>query len=588
MSTTIRPVSAPAGLPRRSGRLVAHAAWVAGLAAAVTLGIERFGFSPTDQGFILAQSWRVLQGEVPHRDIVSARPLGSAYLHTVDLLLPGPLLLVSILIATLQLVVMTVVLASFTSGRPIRSWGVLGTGCVAAAALVNVHLFPVHAWHTIDGLFLVAVGMWALDRGLRTDRALIRRVGLFSLGFASITKQSFVPAVLVGVVVLLVDRRRRGPAADGRRALAADLAVLGAAPVAYALLVAAAGGLGDMIAQLTGGAPATGLRLLLFWNLPTPLTWIILLPAGAAVLCVALARTPHQPWLRMLVAALAAALGAGAVVWVVGTGGLERAGDWGVALFWMLAVVIAVDGVALGRVPWRPAALLLLGYMAALSWGYDSPTFLGGSIALLTLELLARDVGPPPVRLPSFVGAATAVVLVLGTGVWLWAQHAAAPYRDRPREELTAGLGTAMPALHGIRTTPSTFGYVDQIADCVGRHPAAAVAVFPDNPFVYPALRVANPFPVDWPIPLELVADSRERLAAVADELAARGNYLVLFQTVTDVQLTVGAPVPDRVPLDAPVVDPAGVAPELRARLGGEPITCGSFVGVWAPGVRGG
>jgi hypothetical protein len=582
LSTTARPVlHSPADPPqRRHARMAAHATWTTGLAAAVTVGIEGVGFNPTDQGLILAQSWRVLQGEVPHRDIVSARPLGSAYLHTVDHLLPGPLFLTSIMIATLQLVVMTVLLASWTSARPIRSWGVLRTGCVSAATLVNIHLFPVNAWHTIDGLFLIAVGWWALDRGLRADRAAIRRVGLLSLGFASITKQSFVPAVLVGFVVLLVHRRRRGPAASSRWTLAADVVVLGAAPLGYLLLVTAHGGLGDLVAQLTGAAPAAGQRLVLFWDPATPLTWIVLLYAATVALGVASARTVRRPWLRVLTAALGTAVVMGVVV----AGGLERAGAWGVALLWMLAVTTAVHGAVHGRVPWRPLGLLLLGYMASLSWGYDSPTLLGGSIAVLTLELLARDVELPPVRLRPLIAAATAVGLVCGTGLWLSAQHAADPYRDRPHEELTAELGTAVPALHGIRTTPSTYRYVQQITDCVERHPATSVAVFPDNPFVYPALGIRNPFPIDWPIPLELVADSRARLDAAADELAARGDFLVLFQTVTDAQLAAGAPVPDHVPPDAPVVDPSGIAEGLRARLGGEPITCGSFVGVWAPG----
>ena len=250
----------------------------------------------------------------------------------------------------------------------------------------------------------------------------------------------------------------------------------------------------------------------------------------------------------------------------------------------MLAVATAVDGAVRGRVPWRPLGLVLLGCMASLSWGYDSPTLLGGTIALLTLELLARDVLLSPVRLQPLLAAATAVVLVSGTGLWLSARHAADPYRDRPLEELTAGLGAAAPALRGIRTTPSTHRYVQQIADCVERHPATSVAVLPDNAFAYPALGLRNPFPIDWPIPLELVADSRERLDAAADELAARGDYLVLFQTVTDAQLADGAPVPDHISLDAPIVDPSGIAEGLRARLSGEPITCGSFVGVWARG----
>ena len=100
---------------RRIGALVGHGMWILTLVVLYTVNIGRHGFSPTDQGVILAQSWRILGGEVPHRDIVSARPLGSAYLHTVDILAPGPLFLWSIAIAALQMVLMTVALASWIS-----------------------------------------------------------------------------------------------------------------------------------------------------------------------------------------------------------------------------------------------------------------------------------------------------------------------------------------------------------------------------------------------------------------------------------------------------------------------------------------
>ncbi|MGW4524071.1 hypothetical protein [Amycolatopsis sp. NPDC004378] len=59
--------------------------WVAGVVVfcvAVVARIGRFGFAPTDQGFVPALSWRVLHGEIPHVDTLSVRPLGSAYLHT--------------------------------------------------------------------------------------------------------------------------------------------------------------------------------------------------------------------------------------------------------------------------------------------------------------------------------------------------------------------------------------------------------------------------------------------------------------------------------------------------------------------------
>ncbi len=579
------PQEEAAGHPtRRIGAFVAHSAWVLALTVLYTVSIGSYGFNPTDQGTILAQSWRILRGEVPHRDIVSARPLGSAYLHTVDILAPGPLFLWSIGIATLQIVVMTVALASWVSGRPVSSWSRSRTALVAAAAMLNLHLFPVHAWHTIDGLFLTAIGWWALDRGLAAGRVSVHRLGLFLLGFAAITKQSFVPAVLVGLVMLLAHRWRGRKAERRITALAADLAILGAAPASYLLHVTVAGGHDDLIAQLTGGAPAVGQQLWSFWTEPSSARRAVIIFALAVVSAVILVRSAHVSVSGQVCAGSAIIV----VVITVVEGNLERAGSWAIALLWMLAAAVVGEWALLGRVSWRLVGLLLLGWMASLSWGYASPTLIAGSLVLAVTEVLGCSFGTfSPRARPSRPAAAgsdaASALLVVATFLWLSSVHAVNPYRDRPHAELTADLGPVAPEMRGVRTTPSTYEYVAQIAECVQRHPADEVAVLPDNPFVYPVLGLHNPFPIDWPLQMELVADTRERMRKTAERLNAQGDYLVLFQTVSDGQLAAGAPVPSTVPATSTVVDPAGIADTIRGRLQGRPITCGSFVGVWAP-----
>src|SRR5205807_9797349 len=102
------------------------------LAVGVEWGIGRFGFNPTDQGFILAGSWRFLHGELPHVDLISPRPLGSPILHIIDFALPGPLFLMSGLLTMVEIVLTAVALTVVLTGRPVRTWGPLLTGLVAA------------------------------------------------------------------------------------------------------------------------------------------------------------------------------------------------------------------------------------------------------------------------------------------------------------------------------------------------------------------------------------------------------------------------------------------------------------------------
>src|SRR4051812_8291069 len=46
-----------------------------------------YGFNPTDEGFVLSATNRVMHGQIPHLDFSSVRPLGYAYLHIPELLI---------------------------------------------------------------------------------------------------------------------------------------------------------------------------------------------------------------------------------------------------------------------------------------------------------------------------------------------------------------------------------------------------------------------------------------------------------------------------------------------------------------------
>src|SRR5947209_7722457 len=72
-------------------------AWLFGTTANV-------GFNPTDDGYVLSQAYRILHGAVPHKDLISPRPLGSAVIHLVDFLVPLPLLEASRLVALAEVV----------------------------------------------------------------------------------------------------------------------------------------------------------------------------------------------------------------------------------------------------------------------------------------------------------------------------------------------------------------------------------------------------------------------------------------------------------------------------------------------------
>ncbi|WP_394359550.1 hypothetical protein [Amycolatopsis sp. SB7-3] len=549
------------------------------LSAAVVARIGRFGFNPTDQGFVLAQVWRVLHGEIPQVDFLGPRPFGSAYLHLIDHLVPAPLMIGSGFVMMVQLTVATVALAAFLTGTSPLDWGPTRLGLVFTAVLVGLNTYPVMAWHTVDGVFLVAVGWWLLDGGLRSGSRWRRLSGLFCLGFAVIVKQSFLFAVPIGVLILLFH-----PAAAPRKVprLLGDLLMLGAAPLLYFGMVTAAGGLRSAITQLSSGTQTWGEGLFRFWTAEfagraDPRTYFVPVLLGICVLAVAWSARDQfgEPgrWLRGATGLCVVAV----VVFVVADGGFEHAGGWPVTLLWLFLAAAVLDAVVRRRLPWRYLAVAALGWMASLSWGYPLPGLLAGIFALGVLDAV-----PPPRPSESAGGVFAAAAFVLA-GLLLMSAHDKAPYADRPQGELTKDLGDIAPALRGVRTNPSVYTYVAQIRGCLDRYPASKVAVLPDNPFVAPIFEVRNPFPLDWPLPMELTGDSPERMVEAAENLAREGDYLVLFQTVKAVSLTAGAPVPEAVGPDARTVAYTGVEKRIQDELTGARVACGSFAGFWEP-----
>lgn len=589
-------VAAPEPVPAKPARPLLrwgiHAGWVILLALATELRVGRFGFHPSDQGFILAQAWRVLHGEVPHADIISARPLGSAVLHVADYALPMPLFFGSSFLSMIEIIVATIAFATLVSRRRVLEWGPGMTAMVAAASLINLNAFPLMAWHTVDGIALTACGAWALDAGLSGERALARRGGLVLLGCAVFVKQSFALAAVIGVVWLLLHPATRAGAlrtARWWRRLVFDLLALGAPGLAYVAWVSLGGGFAEMVEQLTGGVPAYGQRLLGLWlEDPEVLTQAPFreLSFFAAIAVVLLAvRLPGD---RLGAAGRAASwvlvlAGAAAVVWTIVDGRFTGSSRWADVLWWIVAISVPVNAAVRRKVPWAGLLVLATGFMTSLSWGNDTPTLLTGTLALTALLLLSHVVPPRPRLARRWLTATAGLTAVAVCGWVVVARHDQAAYLDLGHDRLTADLGDVTPAMAGIRTNPSTFTFVRQIRDCLDRFPAARTAILPDSPFAYPAFGLRNPFPLEWPLPLEIVGDAPERMLAAADDLNREGGYLVLFETDSIRMLATGGPVPESIPADTPVFDYLGLEKAIQGRLTGRAVTCGSFVGKYAP-----
>ena len=565
----------------------------AALVAAIYAAVGRLGAPSADEGLLQAYSYRILQGQVPHRDFIAPTPLGSALLHVIDFAIPGPLFEVSRVIALGEYVAYATLFAWLILERAPWRWGLVMSLGTALSVLVNLNVFPIMSWYTVDGLVFLAAGFLVITYGVRRDSWRTILAGFFVVGLAALAKQSYVPAPAFAWLVL-VPRLAGLPWAARVRALIGTGIVAALPSVAYLAVVAALGGLDEMLRQLFSAGLVYGRPLVAAWSPHHDLVVLGPLFAAAALLAAGIERLRRQAEgssvLLVLRVGLTAVLLGVPLVAQLGYAGGDQ---WGIRVLWMVAACWGVRAIANRSIDAVGLVLLGTAWMTSLSIGYAYPNFVAGTLigyALHRAWIGARV--PVPRFRPAFRAApAAASVLLLALFAYLFVSvRMLDVYGDRPATDLTVTLQQVSPAFGDIRTTPEMEQYLRQMRDCIRNHPARYVAVLPENTAMYPALSLNNPFPIDWMWP-DAMHGSVPRINAATDWLNSHGDYLVLFLTVATAQVASGSPVPAATP-DTPVYAYSSVTADLPytslpakiySQLKGERLTCGSFLAVYSP-----
>lgn len=186
-------------------KVFASVVFIFSVATISHLLFSHLGHNPTDDGWILAGSRRIIEGQIPHRDFLFHSPAGSFFLHAPFVLFGGDYTyLISRYFVWIQFAaiawIWTVVIA--------RSFNVFHTVLEKfAVALIafsfSANHFPIMAWYTTDGIFFVSIGILLCDNESRWTKT----VGYIFIGVAPVCKQVFLPMIPIAVI-LFNDWRR--------------------------------------------------------------------------------------------------------------------------------------------------------------------------------------------------------------------------------------------------------------------------------------------------------------------------------------------------------------------------------------------
>ena len=437
------------------------------------------GFNPTDDGFILAYSRRLLEGEIPYRDFISIHTIGSPLLHLPFVMLGGE-----------QTFWISRYFVWFEFALAAWAWTAVCAHVVqpamshhAKAAYAGIgfmfcsHYFPVMAWNTIDGLMFVSLGLMLCTSDSRNQRDL----GYLVIGLAYLCKQNFLPLAPLAIWMW-------GDVTRGRSWLAAALP--GLLFIVYLLI---AGALPEAVNQLTARRELMDVGVLRYlWEYAFP--WGVLFGLIAGRLAHGEGRPFASLALYAVLAAATIALGEGRFLWA--------------PAFGLMGVVLGA-GLFLWHRGSEPQQLgrlalvaVMIGWCTSISVGYNTPALAAGVSVVFLLTLQHRS----PVS-PAFLVPVLTLCLIVVTTANYWQARHKHIYLDADSAQLTEDAADLLPGLQRIRTGPNTAAFLRDLKLAVTLAGDRPYAIIPDLAAYWVKAGVRNPLPMDWPLGDILIRD---------------------------------------------------------------------------------
>ncbi|MDX2133802.1 MAG: hypothetical protein SFV52_03420 [Saprospiraceae bacterium] len=461
-----------------------------------------FGINETDGGFLTGLAWQVLQGKILYTEVLYVRPPLPVWLHAAYLWLAPD---TWAMLGERWLFYLKVMLYCWW-GCGVLWRGLDRVWTTAFAFVLSAHNYPAAAWHTIDGIFFAALGLYAYFRGRGAAS------GLFAgacLAAAALCKQSFYPLIPVFLLLLLLsgvcDARNRWALTGMLGMFTATGVVLQQqhALSAFWALTQAAAGAGDALQHgvldyfRLHPAVLAGSALVGVWAFRSKNPWGMPLLAGFLVLTFLGQVLQHRDFVvpRSQIRVL---------FWLA-------AG----ALVWQLWQCRRLDADLL-----KPASLLAIAWCSAVSWGYNLPVLFavpliwGVSSAECGMRNAEWNV------LSAECGMRNAEWNVRYTAIWValvvvFGVALRYVYRDGPRSHMTVHLGAVFPRLAGIYSSATTADLYRDLADLHRRY-GDRFAVLPAFPQAGYLCDTRPLLPLDWVVTRETGgrADLLEKTAA--------------------------------------------------------------------------
>jgi len=474
------------------------------------------GFNPTDDGFILSFSRRIIEGQIPHLDFISIRPVGSPLLHIPFVLFGGDYTFwISRLFVWFEFAAVAAIWTSLLAAFRGKSFDFIERVSFALIIFgISVADFPIMAWHTIDGLLFSSLGIYLTLKQERWRKL----IGYSLIGIACLCKQNF---VVVGIATLILFE-------DWRSWESWIAFVLPAA--AYFGILALYSALPDALTQLTSQADLLSVGILSYFSKYGFIPGIVYGYVAFRLIDKKNITVKFPVKYASLIGSVAIFLIPLAFNLAACLGKSKEQSSF--ALFGMaLGTTIYLisqklkTGASLSRIP---LTIIILAWSVSLSVGYNSPALACGILMALILCLFQNftrsEIGQ------KIIYWLIPLLAILTIVCFDYVRHENV-YRDRPAAELTMALDGTLPGGNKIKTNPRTHEFLTDLKRAIDQTNGVRYAIIPDCAGYWVKSTQSNPLPIDWAQGTEL--NSPALLERVHDAIENnRDSIFILAQKV--------------------------------------------------------
>lgn len=471
------------------------------------------GLNPSDDGVILAQSWRIINGEIPHLDFISIRPVGSGVLHSIHFLIPFPLEISARYFVLFQFFIIAFcwvqffrLKSKFKHKLPI-SYQISILLIAWIFTIYNYNLFP---WTTIDAIFWSSLGFYLIERGFNNRRKFIPlSIGLIAFAMAAISRQTFALIAIFGwlwTAARLIERKKWK---TGLFAFA-----IGSIPLLiYALIIAKNDAGRAFLSQMSGRTEFYKTAIKSFYdhfNLCKIKGLNIFVLTFAIVGGIA-------KFFSIKIRSFFATLPAFKIMFAAETTLilylLFRSSQYFFSdkldieklpflAFWILldmcALCISVQDKKFSFC--TPAWFaLLIAWVSAISLGDNAPVFCFGILSISIIWLYLNKYQDTIILKQHWLKFALPILalffIIIGTR-----SQFEVNYRDVPRSKQTHNLNDINSCFGNIMTNENTWNYFHEVDSIIKelKNKNERFCILPDNAIIYPLYRIKNPLSIDW------------------------------------------------------------------------------------------